>query len=157
MGWKGECEFCVHWNTKLQDPNCAWKCCWCSVKREYTLNSDTCSQYKENPNGSDYMCFLTTACVKHKHLPDDCKELTELRAFRDNYLSKTEYGRALIAEYYVTAPDIVTKIENSAQKSDIYNYIYDEIQKCLELIEQAKFDETTETYRTMVKTVCALI
>lgn len=34
-------------------------------------------------------CFVTTACVKMLGLPDDCREMTVLRNFRDSLL-KTE-------------------------------------------------------------------
>lgn len=41
-------------------------------------NSKDKSSLKESSG-----CFLTSACVKYKGLSDDCKELTELRQFRD--------------------------------------------------------------------------
>ena len=44
---------------------------------------DDCPIYKGNDSGG---CFLTSACTEARGLPDDCHELTVLRAFRDGYL-----------------------------------------------------------------------
>ena len=43
-------------------------------------------------NGGSGGCYLTTACVVAKNLPDDCEELTALRNFRDTYLRNHENG-----------------------------------------------------------------
>jgi hypothetical protein len=58
----------------------------------------------------DKKCFLTTACVKYYGLPDDCKELTILRQFRDHYMKEFKEGRQAIQEYYHLAPKIVEEI-----------------------------------------------
>lgn len=55
-------------------------------------------------------CYLTTAAVDVVGLPDDCWELRTLRAFRDGPLQRTVAGRALIADYYRFAPQLVTRI-----------------------------------------------
>ena len=52
-------------------------------------------------------CFVTTAVCEAEGKPDDCPELTAFRAFRDGWLSETEQGRSMIAEYYELAPAIV--------------------------------------------------
>lgn len=52
-------------------------------------------------------CFVTTAVCEAEGKADDCAELTAFRAFRDGWLAQTEQGRALIAEYYETAPAVV--------------------------------------------------
>lgn len=43
-------------------------------------------------------------------LPDDCHELTALRAFRDGYMSAIPGGADDIKEYYRCAPAIVAAI-----------------------------------------------
>lgn len=100
---------------------------------------------------ADNYCFLTTACVQYRGLADDCKELTVLRAFRDGFLKTTEEGRALVEEYYRIAPQIVAKIELRADRGEIYGGIYTEVLRCVELIEQGKYRETTDTYTAMVR------
>ena len=52
-------------------------------------------------------CFVTTAVCEAEGKADDCAELTAFRSFRDGWLAKTEQGRALIEEYYETAPAVV--------------------------------------------------
>lgn len=55
-------------------------------------------------------CFLTTACCDMLARPDTCVELQSLRSFRDDWLSKQPYGKAMIAEYYHVAPKICSAI-----------------------------------------------
>ena len=80
-------------------------------------------------------CFLTSACVEHKGLPDDCYELTLLRRFRDEYVLSTEKGKCDIAHYYTVAPKIVSKIKLEANAKEIFKDIYSSlITPCVELI-----------------------
>lgn len=65
-------------------------------------------------------CFLTTAAVDAVGLNDDCWELETLRRFRDGWLSSTPEGSALIADYYRIAPDIVARINQSANARFIW-------------------------------------
>ena len=44
-------------------------------------------------------CYLTSACVMAKGLPDHCEELETLRVFRDEYLAGQPGGRAEIEQY----------------------------------------------------------
>jgi len=59
-------------------------------------------------------CFLTTACVDHIGLADDCFELSVLRRFRDTVLARAAGGSEDIARYYRNAPAIVQRILASA-------------------------------------------
>ena len=68
--------------------------------KEHGLNPDkyykpdgknTPSGSKENDNGG---CYLTTACVAARGLPDTCAELQTLRAFRDGILTRRPGGPA---------------------------------------------------------------
>lgn len=110
---------------------------------------DDCPVYKGNNTSS---CFLTSACTEAKGLPDDCKELTVLRTFRDTYLRNAENGDAEICEYYHTAPAIVEKIKASGESRIIFEQIYTElVLPCVELIEAGKNEEAREKYRAYVK------
>ena len=95
-------------------------------------------------------CFLTTACVKHKGHPDDCAELTALRAFRDNYMKASKRGSALVEEYYAIAPSIVEKIDESKDSAKVYDEIYQVITQCVSLIKQERWEETEKAYTNMV-------
>lgn len=110
----------------------------------------------KNPNAKadagykDGGCFLTTACVDYFGKTDDCYELTTLRKFRDEYLLTDSHGNELVNEYYSISPDIIQKINASNDKEGYYQYIYNEIQKCLSQIESCSNIDAVETYRNMV-------
>ena len=53
---------------------------------------------------------------------DNCYELTVLRWFRDNFVSKED-----IELYYNVAPTIVKNIDALDNNEQIYNYIYSHI------------------------------
>ena len=120
------------------------KYCW-------GYNYEDCPLYK-NASGSSSGCFLTSACVEAKGLPDDCYELTTLRAFRDGYMRSLPEGASDICEYYHTAPGIVEKIRQLPNATEIFNKIYDElVLPCVHLIENGKKQEAYAAYRNYVK------
>lgn len=98
-----------------------------------------------NENG----CFLTSACVKAKGLPDDCRELQTLRQYRDLYLRKTQTGMEKVREYYRVAPKIVEAV-NARQDSDrIWDNVYrDLVSVCVELIDEGKNEEAFDIYKS---------
>ncbi|MEP1382923.1 MAG: CFI-box-CTERM domain-containing protein [Paraglaciecola sp.] len=69
-------------------------------------------------------CFVTSATCGHIGLTDDCWELTQLRAFRDNYLVTLPNGKSLVDKYYDTAPKLLQVINNKINKSNILQSIY---------------------------------
>ena len=73
---------------------------------------------KTSTSGSG--CYLTSACLKHfkTKFDDNCKELSILRWFRDNYVPEED-----IDYYYDIAPEIVNGINNNLYANDIYEYI----------------------------------
>lgn len=130
------------------------------VKQEKVVDSDTyykycrnydyddCPIYKHQSSSSG--CFLTSACVSAKGLPDDCYELQALRNYRDHWLAKTEGGLAAISHYYIVAPKIVAAIDKLAERHEIYEMIYNKmIKPCVEFIEQKKYQDAFELYRGM--------
>jgi hypothetical protein len=112
-------------------------------------DQEACDAYVGGKNN----CFLTSACVFHKGLADDCAELTALRKFRDSYMMKTAEGSKLVEEYYAIAPSIVEKIEKREDKDEIYDSIYADILACIKLIEEQKFEETVAAYAAMVRRI----
>ena len=72
-------------------------------------------------------CFLTTACTAARGLPDDCAELTTLRAFRDTILKPTDQGETLVSNYYKIAPTIVQRVNERTNANDIWNEVYSQL------------------------------
>lgn len=81
--------------------------------------------YKERKPSSD--CFITTACVRAKGLPDDCYELTTLRRFRDEVLLKSPDLKGYVEDYYQKAPLIIAEIDKLDNSLEIYERIYNEM------------------------------
>ena len=108
------------------------------------------SGYKSGSSHSNSFCFLTTACVNYYNKADNCEELTLLRFFRDNFLLNKEGGAELIKNYYQIAPKIIKKIDNSNNSQSYYEFIYCQIEKCVNLIKEKKYEETLRIYITMV-------
>lgn len=117
----------------------------------YTGYKD-CPVYNESNSSRD--CYLTTACCEFRGLPDDCDELTTLRAFRDNYMKNLENGEEDIKEYYTLAPQICSCIDEQSEevREHIYNdYIYHKvIVPCVELIKSGRNEEAYKLYKSMV-------
>ena len=111
---------------------------------------EECPRYK-NRNGSSG-CYLTSACVESKGLPDNCKELTVLRSFRDGFLRSLPNGESEINEYYWYAPMIVAKIKEQSNAKDLFEQIYVElVLPCVELIEDGKNIEAYSKYRNYTR------
>lgn len=134
---------------------------YCNKKSDY-VNDDVyykycrgydysyCPIYKNEDSSGG--CYLTSACVYAKGLPDDCYELTTLRAYRDNWLANQPEGKTLIEQYYAVAPKIVSVINDRADRASIYDRIYNTmVRPCVELIEKNRMDEALEMYTMMTK------
>ena len=138
----------------------------CALKREKegnsSIDSDTvhrycwgyhyeeCPRYKAGQSSGG--CFLTSACVEAKGLPDDCYGLTTLRKFRDEYLAKQECGKCEIAHYYNVAPVIVERIKASKESAKVFDQIYDElVAPCVKMIEECNLSGARVLYRSKVQ------
>ena len=106
----------------------------------------------DTTNGStehtDVKCYLTSACMKYfqEKFDDNCYELTVLRWFRDNFVSKED-----IELYYNVAPIIVQNIDALDDNEQIYNYIYSHIvEACVKAIENGDYDFAYNRYKSSV-------
>lgn len=98
------------------------------------------------------ICFITTAVCEYEGKPDDCAELTAFRAFRDGWLSRTEEGRDLIAEYYEIAPILVSAIDYCGDRDREYERIRrDSLGPCYEAIGRGDFETCKASYVAMVE------
>lgn len=95
-------------------------------------------------------CFLTTACVEARGLPDDCDELSTLREFRDTYMSSSKHLRALVDLYYEIAPRIVQAIEASENRREELDAIYQTIVTCVDLVKRKQYERAVEIYKRCV-------
>ena len=123
--------------------------------KEHGLNPDkyykpdgknASSGSKDNDNGG---CYLTTACVAVRGLPDTCAELQMLRAFRDGVLARRPGGQEEIVRYYQMAPGIVAAINQREDAAQIWNRVYEDlVEPCVQLIYEGKDAEAYRLYRT---------
>ena len=94
-------------------------------------------------------CYLTTACVEARSLPDDCDELMTLREFRDGYMKEQPEGESDIKTYYRVAPKIVEAINAREDSKQIYNDLYENmIVPCVEMIKNGKLEEAYSLYKS---------
>lgn len=98
----------------------------------------------------DLMCFLTTACVHHYGLADNCYELETLRKYRDSYLMQHATGKALVKDYYALAPSILKQISTHPKKEKYYTYIYNRVLSSCRAIEDKQFEQARRIYQGMV-------
>lgn len=109
---------------------------------------DTTGDSKET---TDTQCYLTTACMRHltEKFSDNCEELTILRWFRDNYVSKED-----IEHYYQTAPIVVDAINEVDNNNEIYSYIYKNVvSACVDAIKNGDYDFAYKRYKNSILTL----
>lgn len=115
---------------------------------KYCKNYDyeSCPIYRQEDSGGG--CFLTSACVEARGLPDDCRELTILRTFRDTYLKNYPGGKEMVCDYYHCAPVIVEQIRHQPDCTDIFSRIYEElVLPCVKMIDAGKNEQALALYR----------
>ncbi len=96
-------------------------------------------------------CYLTTACIQTRGLPDDCFELTTLRRFRNEVMATRLEGRVDIEEYKRIAPEIVRRLNLKPDSREIYSEIYHQtIQPAVRLVQSGDFQKAYNTYKSGV-------
>ncbi|MGI6175344.1 MAG: CFI-box-CTERM domain-containing protein [Christensenellales bacterium] len=111
------------------------------------------AMYAEIVKGFKYkLCYITTATTKAVGKGDDCRELSMLRDFRDNWLQHQQHGERLINHYYMMAPIIVKRIDRRGDAQTVYKGIWDDYLKvCIREIEQGRYESCQKTYMRMLK------
>lgn len=113
-------------------------------KFSYSYHNEDKSEKSEGSGN----CYLTSACMRFfgEKFDDNCNELTILRWFRDNFVSKED-----IDHYYQTAPTIVTAIDSDSNKNIIYDYIYENvIHTCIEAIKNGDYNFAYNKYKESI-------
>jgi len=96
-------------------------------------------------------CFLTTACVFHKNLPDNCYELNTLRTLREKVMLPNPKYKALIEEYEIVAPKMLLNINTASNKGEVLDHIYSYlVLPSVSLVEAGKNEEAIEHYTRFV-------
>jgi hypothetical protein len=98
-------------------------------------------------------CFLTTACTQYAGLPDDCRELTILRRFRDTYVMSLPDGGEAVTEYYNSAPVLLKCIDSSDDRVNILSDIFRSVSTTVELVESGQCEKARATYESMFRTL----
>ena len=147
------CGECALWQGS-QDVN-SYGERWCSYSRRYEKadqNTYGCRGFVEGGSSSSGGCFLTTACVTHKGLPDDCRELTVMRRVRDEWLVHQPGGKEKIDEYYRIAPGIVKKIGMREDCVGVWEKLYQKyLLPCVAAAEEGKNETAYEIYCEMIE------
>lgn len=138
---ENDCRSCKYYEKDVDVP---WPICRLH-KFHFEDDFSPCDDFESN--GSSGGCYLTTACVIAKDLPDDCAELQTLRTFRDEYLNSTEGGRQDIEQYYRCAPKLVKTLDKLPDSKQVYDRIYAELViPCVEFIKDRKYEEAYNLY-----------
>ena len=117
--------------------------------RRNKVDPDRYKPYDRDHSSGVEGCYLTSACVRVRNLPDNCEELTVLRNFRDSYMMGSEEGRAEVKEYYVTAPKIVAAVNGLPNAGEIWERVYPGvILPVVALIKEHRLEEAHRLYQS---------
>lgn len=99
-------------------------------------------------------CYVATACLEARGLPDDCYELELLRLFRAEYVAKLPDGEEVLADYREKAPGVVAAIGalGEAEAAEVWEELYERgVARAVALILSGEWDEAYEVYRTICR------
>lgn len=98
------------------------------------------------------LCYVTTAVCQNMNRGEDCEELRLIKDFRDNYLSATKEGQALIDEYYDIAPTLVKRIAKDVEAQAKYVWLWNTyLAPCVAYIKAGEQEACKETYCHMME------
>jgi hypothetical protein len=96
-------------------------------------------------------CFISTAITSCLGLPDDCRELTTLRRFRDTCMARTPEGRQEVERYYQIAPHIIELISQRPDAAAIWRCLWtSHLAPAIAAIEHGDHSRAYGIYRNMV-------
>jgi hypothetical protein len=93
-------------------------------------------------------CFLTHAVVQYMNLFDDGPELTAMRSLREYYKDVHGY-QEIIQEYYTNSQVIIDAINESADPSVEYNYIYNTVIAVMNHVNAEEWQQAHDLYMAM--------
>ena len=99
-------------------------------------------------------CFITEAVMSAGGQGDTAPELETLRQFRDQVLSATPQGQALIQEYESIAPMVVEAVMQRPDSMQIFQSIDAQfINPAVEAVNQGDFQKALQIYAQMISFV----
>ena len=120
------------------------------IKDEYDEDEDYSGSSTSTTVSSSW-CFITTAASCALKKGSDCDELNFLRRFRDEHISVSDEGKALVAEYYNIAPKLIEKIDQEEDASTIYANLWtDYIVPSVKEIQCGNLQAAQDIYVAMV-------
>lgn len=115
---------------------------------DYKSHSSRSSQREEPERKADEGCYVTTACIRAKDLPDDCEELAVLRTYRDAYIQERPGGPEDVQTYYRYAPEIVAAVEERPDAGRIWSGVYrDMVHPCVKMIRGGEYEKVYALYK----------
>jgi hypothetical protein len=100
-------------------------------------------------------CYLTTAACLAAGLPDDCRELTLLRWFRDHILMVDSNGRRDVQAYYATAPAVVAAVDARPDRLAIYSRVFTTgVAPAASAVARGEYTEAYRIYRALHAALC---
>lgn len=124
--------------------NMAWKNNEEVIVHNKKGNISKGKRYGKNPD--DDNCFITTACIRHYNLTDNCYQLKTLRQFRDSYILNLQNGTSLIEQYYLVAPQIVIHLNQHPERNNLYKNLFEQINQACYLIEHNEKENAKNLY-----------
>ncbi|MBD1434553.1 hypothetical protein H8B06_17140 [Sphingobacterium sp. DN00404] len=122
------------------------------LEAETATNNTEATDTGTTTDSDDLDCFLTSACVFHKGLADDCYELQTLRQLRETAMRPIPEYDELISEYELIAPAMLKNIYRADNKHEILDCIYDQLViPSILLIERNKPAEAIAYYANFVE------
>ena len=119
-------------------------------KKEKKRDTDSWVQRgTNNKKKKSGLCFLTTACVEHAGLEDNCRELELMRKLRDSYISNLEFGEFIIQDYYESAEIVLLCINSDKNRSCRLDNLLQEIRLIAQMVESSDFANAYDAYLEM--------
>lgn len=114
-------------------------------------SQDNSSNDNGDNGGSGKKCFITGAVLFSLMAPDDCRELTVLRQFRDGFLRYMPAGNSLISRYYDVAPEIDTQITSREDAPVRYRSLFTHIDRAVNMVETGNYQMAYQIYIQQIR------
>jgi len=94
-------------------------------------------------------CYVTSALVKHKGLPDNCYQMELFREFRKNYIlnSKDKSRIDDLDQYYFYGQFISKWIESRTDSKEIWTFVDIYITKFTKMLEEKDFENAYNYFK----------
>ena len=97
-------------------------------------------------------CYITTAMVQHRGLPDDCHELTVLRRFRTEYIAASRDAQKLadLQEYERLGPRVARWLRAHPRRGELLEWVATTVEQAVCFIERGDNEAAYALYRNRI-------